>query len=253
MAQKLNQVIAAMAEKKKQADEVVTTTYQQVQKADLFKGISRDYRPVDEDGEKMPPERKNVQFHVKSSLDRVRKAWTTLFDAVATQDTANCKAVADIVVDGVSVAKSVPVTHLLFLEKKLVDVRTFLAHLPELPAEKEWKWSDNTGCFVTEEELTLKTKKVVKSIVLYPATEQHPAQVQAYNEDLPAGWWHTVHQSGAMPKQEKDILLERVNKVIAAIKCAREEANMLTVSDVKVAAPLFDFVFNGNLPSAPAA
>ena len=39
------------------------------------------------------------------------------------------------------------------------------------------------------------------------------------------GFWHTVRHSGAMPKPEKDKILDRVEKLIIAVKEAREKAN----------------------------
>ena len=55
---------------------------------------------------------------------------------LATQDFANCQAKANVVVDGQTILKEVPVTHLLFLEKQLVDLRTFIDGLPTPEAKK---------------------------------------------------------------------------------------------------------------------
>lgn len=71
-----------------------------------------------------------------------------------------------------------------------------------------------------------------KPIVLYAATPEHPAQTQLITEDVLAGYWSTVKQSGAMPATEKLALLERIDKLLRAVKDAREAANM--IDEVKV-------------------
>src|SRR5580704_12206016 len=112
---KLNQVIAVVAGKKKNASDVLTSCYHRVQKAPLFDGISRTYQPKDEDGEKLPPESKSIQVKVGDLITEARTALTEMFDIVATQDYANCEARADVIVNGTTVLSKVPVTHLLFL------------------------------------------------------------------------------------------------------------------------------------------
>ena len=46
--------------------------------------------------------------------------------------------------------------------------------------------------------------------MLAEATQQHPAQVQVYMEDVPEGDWTTVKFSGALPASRVRTLLERV-------------------------------------------
>lgn len=250
---KLNQLIAILNQRKAKVAKEVTEVYHLLQKSDLVKGIARDYQPTDEEGEKLAPERKSVQMTTQTALTSSRKSWELLLDSVATQDSANCDAKADVIVRGTVLLPAVPVTHLLFLEKQLTDVRTLLGSIPTLPTEKLWKWSDNHGCYVTDEELTSKTKKIEKPVVLYEATKEHPAQVKISTEDIIVGWWHTVHMSGAMPAQKKAELLDRVDQVLEAVKQARERANEMAVVEVKEGKPLFDFILNSILPDASAA
>jgi hypothetical protein len=74
--------------------------------------------------------------------------------------------VADVVVDGVVLATAVPVTHLLFLDKQLSDMRTFIAKLPVLDPAKEWQYDPNKGMYTTKfPEQRIKTRKVHKSLV----------------------------------------------------------------------------------------
>ena len=133
---KLNQIIAIQAGKKTQAKETLTNAYQQVKKPELLNGLVRTYQPRDDGGEPQPDERKQVQVKVNDLIRKVSADLAEMFDVVATQDWANCQAKADVVVDGRKVVEGAPVTHLLFLEKQLVDLRTFVDSLPVLDAVK---------------------------------------------------------------------------------------------------------------------
>src|ERR1044072_6343540 len=82
----------------------------QLQKAPLLSGISRTYKPKDDEGEQLPAESTRVQLRATEGLADVRRALTRLFDVVLTKDSANGDAKASIVVDGTTIAEDVPVT-----------------------------------------------------------------------------------------------------------------------------------------------
>src|SRR5207342_3582487 len=88
-----------------------------------------------------------------------------LFDVTATKDYTNCKARADVVVDGKPLLREVPVTYLLFLEKQLVDLHTFIKKLPVLDASETWNFDASADAFATEPVQTVKTKKVPRNHV----------------------------------------------------------------------------------------
>ena len=240
---KLNQIIAITAGKKAQAHKTITEAYQTLQKAALLEGVSRHYKPRDDEGEQLPPEKKLVQAKVYQSVEAVKGVLGELFDVVATQDHANCQAKADVVVDGTTLAKGVPVTHLLFLEKQLVDIHTFVEKLPTLDPGESWEYSADVDCYASEPHQTTKTKKVMKNHVKAEATKEHPAQVETYTEDVVVGFWTTIKFSGAIPAREKNDMLQRVRKAQEAVKAAREEANALTVETKKVGGPILQYVF----------
>ena len=240
---KLNQIIAISAGKKSQAHKTITDAYQNLQKSGLLDGISRTYKPKDDEGEQFPAEKKLVQQKIRDVTSSVVAALTELFDVVATQDHANCLAKADVVVDGVTVLKDVPVTTLLFLEKQLVDIHTFVDKLPTLDPAEAWSYSTDVDHYVSESYQTTKTKKVLKNHVKAEATKEHPAQVETYTEDVIVGYWTTVKFSGAIPAREKNEILDRVRKLQEAVKCAREEANNTEVELKKIGAAVLQFVF----------
>ncbi len=242
---KLNQIIALQSGKKTQAKESLTAAYQQLQKPDLLGGISRNYKPKDENGETEPPQNKLVQVKVSELIARISTDLVEMFDAVATQDWANCQAKADVVVDGKPIFKGVPVTHLLFLEKQLNDLNTFITKLPVLDPAERWEYNAGQDCYASEPFQTTRTKKVPKNHVKYEATKEHPAQVEMYMEDVTVGIWTTIKYSGAVPASTRNAMLERVRKLEDAVKSAREEANGLEVTRQKIGQTLLNYVFDG--------
>jgi hypothetical protein len=242
---KLNQIIAVQAGKKAQAKETLTQAYHQLKKPELLTGLVRTYQPRDEGGEPQPEERKQVQVKVNDLLGKVTADLTEMFDVVATQDWANCQARADVVVEGRKLLAGVPVTHLLFLEKQLVDLRTFIESLPVLDTAEEWEYKPEFDSYLSRPSKSNRTKKVPKSHIKYEATKEHPAQVEMYMEDVWVGTWTTTKFSGAVPAAARNAMLERVRKLLDAVKSAREEANGIEVKPQKVGATLLGFVFDG--------
>lgn len=240
---KLNQIIAIEKGVKTDAANSLTQAYHNLQKTPQLAGIARTYQPRDDEGEQLPSESTRVQIRTDDLVGEVRKTLIRLFDVVATKDQANTAAKADIVVDGVTLAKDVPATYLLFLEKQLVDLATFVRKLPTLDQAEVWSWSDQAGAYATEPVKTTRTKKVPRNHVKAEATEKHPAQVEVYHEDVTVGYWTTVKFSGAVPAQKAADMLERVRKLSEAVKTAREEANSLIVTDVHVGNSLLGYLF----------
>lgn len=240
---KLNQILAVEKGVKARAYAAVTELDKHIQKDALTSGISRTYRKKDDDGEDLPAERSLVQISVAEVLEEVQKAYTDAWNVTATKEWANQTAAADIVVDGTPVLTGVPVTYLLFLEKQLTDLRTLVGRLPILDPAEKWSWDNNAGAYAAEPHETHRTKKVPKVLVKYPATPEHPAQVETYAEDVIVGFWETIKFSGAMPAARKTELLERIDGTVQAVKTAREAANDAVVTNQSVAQPLLDHLF----------
>jgi len=239
---KLNQIVAVEKGEKARALAEETALHREVQKTPLLSGISRTYKPKDDEGDSLPSEKTLVQVNAEEVLEKLGKTLTNLFDVTLTKENANTKATADVVVDGKTIFKSAPVTYLLFLEKQLINLRTFVAKLPVLDPSETWTKDSNTGAWQTEPTQTVKTKKVPKNWVKAEATDRHPAQVEIFHEDVIQGTWTTVKFSGALPQTRVDTLTERVDALIRAVKFAREEANNTDVDDTKAAKAVFDYL-----------
>jgi hypothetical protein len=150
---------------------------------------------------------------------------------------------ADVVVDGKALMRSVPVTYLLFLEKQLVDLHTFVKKLPTLDPSEDWHADSSSDCWATSPSMSVKTKKVLRNHVKAEATDKHPCQVDVYSEDIIIGEYKTVKFSGALPQKDVNEFLSRVEKLQEAVKFAREEANNTEVQDHKLGKEVFDYVF----------
>lgn len=240
---KLNQVIAVVAGKKAGATKAITEAYHLIQKAPLFDGISRVYRPKAEDGDKLPPETKSIQVKVSGLIELVRAALCEMYDVVATQDSANTLAKSDVVVDGKAILKDVPVTHLLFLEKQVNDLTTFIGKLPTLDPAECWKYSQAGDQWISATSETTRTRKVPRAFVKAEATKEHPAQVETFHEDEVAGYWNTVKFSGAIPAKDKNDMLVRAKRLHEAIVQAREAANSIEAKPVSVGKEVLSYVF----------
>lgn len=223
---KLNQIIAIEKGIKSRVYGEITLLHKAIQKPELFNGFNKEYQSKDEDGERLPGEKKRVQYVARDVLRTVERLSTEIMGVTARKDWTNCVAKAPVVVDGEEIIPAAPVSYLLFLEKQLTDFHTIVVEMPTLDEGEAWVKDENTGLYRTDATSTHRTKKVAKPIVLYPATAEHPAQTQMVTEDVIAGFWQQTKQSGAMPKPEKQALLSRTEKLLRAVKEAREAANV---------------------------
>lgn len=241
---RLNQIIAVEKGIKSRSFQELTEAHHVLQKPALLNGIARTYRPKDDEGEMLPPESTKVQVNAEEVIQQTAAILTRLFDITATKDWTNCIARADVVVDGQILLPQVPITYLLFLEKQLVDLHTFIKKLPVLDAAETWSFDASANCWATEPVQTVKTKKIPRNHVKAEATEKHPAQVEVYYEDVTVGYWRTVKFSGALPAKRVSDLLERLERLQHAVKFAREEANNSEAQEQKLGEKVFRFLFS---------
>lgn len=243
MPTQLHQILALEKTAKAATEGEVTAAYKDIQKPVLFQGLTRVYKPLDDaDTEYLPPERKMVQMGVDDVIGRAVQAWSRQADLVATKDATNQLARADVLIDGAVLLRQVPVTTLLYLEKKLTDVSTLLRKAPVLDPETKWEPDPTTGQWRSEPEKTIRSKKVPKAFVRAQATDKHPAQVDMFTEDVPVGMWTKTLHSGAMAATRKAELLNRVETLAAAVKVAREYANRADVVDARIGDLVFGYL-----------
>jgi hypothetical protein len=239
---KLNQIVAVEKGIKTSTFQKITDAHQKLQKSALLSGISRTYRPKDEDGELLPAESTKVQLNAADVLKETTEALTELFDITATKDFTNCEAKADVNVNGTILLKGVPATYLLFLEKELVNIRTYINKIPTLDQANEWEFRDDINVYSTPAVETARTKKIPRNHVKAEATDKHPAQVDVYLEDVVVGYWTKYEFSGAIPATRQKELLGRVEELQKAVKFAREQANLTEVTRQEIGKKVFDWL-----------
>jgi predicted transcriptional regulator len=243
MAQ-LNQIVAVEKGVKSRTNRELSELYKDLQKNVPMSGITRTYRPKNEDGDQLPSETTRVQFSVDDLTTKLASTLGNLVNVTFTKELGNTEAKADVVVEGNVILESVPVGMLLFLEKMLQDVHTFVTHIPVLDAAESWSYDSSTNTYKSATVDTARTKKVPRNHVKAEATDRHPAQVEMYYEDVVVGFWSTTKFSGALPQETKDRYLKNVTALRDAVKYAREQANALPVEDQHIAGDsVFDFIF----------
>ncbi len=244
---RLNQIIAVRQGVKNDTHQALTKRYRLLDNKALLSGHSRTYTPHNDEDFVYPSETAKVQVSVEAQLAAIATDMTRLFDVTASLDWSNQKAVADVVlIDGgqpVTLLANVPVTYLLFLEKELVKLEALIRKLPVLDPTEQWEFDPASATFRSLPVGTVRTKKVRRNHVLAPATDRHPAQVESYTEDEPIGKWSTVKFSGCIPATRVNVLLDRVTALQAAVKFAREQANMAAADDPRPGRIVFEYLF----------
>ena len=244
---RMAQVIAIETDVKQRAKPAITKIHKATQKAELFDGSSATYEPASENEETYPPKKVKVRMVAEDALKEMAEIWVEFIDWTATKDIGNCSgdARADVVVDGMTLVEQAPVPLLLFLEKQVTDLRKAVEVIPTLSESEDWVFDEALGFHRTREPVrTHKTKTKKVGIVLHPPTKEHPAQTQLIDETRTVGYWVGQKFSGALTAPRKKQLVERVNKLLAAIKTAREEANTAKTATQNIGAKLFDFVLS---------
>lgn len=239
---RLNQIVALEAPAKAAAARAMETAKAKARLETQLAGISRTYLSRTEEGPTFPPESTRVQVTVAGVIAELRPQLARWLDLFATKEETNTQTAADVVVDGVMVVAAAPVPVLLAMERQLAELKTFAEMLPVLDPAEHWD-DEEPGIYRSRERQTAKTSKVPKAFVKYDATKEHPAQVDAYTEDVVIGDWATVKYSGAMRARDKAALLERIRLLTAAVLSAREEANSIEVIDLKPGQAVMEFVF----------
>jgi hypothetical protein len=244
---RLAQILAVEKGVRKAAKIALTQAHRSTEKPELALGFHKTFRFLDEDEtSRVPDEKRRAQFAYRQVFQEVERGLRQLFDVTATKDWANTEAAADVVVDGTTIIMSAPVTYLLFLEKQLDDLHTFVAKVTELPTDQDWTRDENSEFYVANPPETVKTKKVKTFEVIVPPTEHHPAQVGEHTKDEVVGHWQTILYSGAISRTEKADILERIVKLRDAVKYAREEANSTEITNQEVGEALLGYVFGNS-------
>lgn len=243
----LNKIVASDNGKRKRRKDEVSALHHAVQRPNLTTGMTRTYQHyiTDEQGnpeETLPPEEVLVQLTVDRVLSEARKIDTEWWDVAATREHGNTLARADVVVDGQVMLAAVPVGTLMFLEQRLNDWRVLLEKCPVLDPAYTWDPDETSGVFKSGEIKDPRTRLTITPVVLYPHTDKHPAQVEKVSEQRQVGMFTKHLFSGAMTRERRSQLLDRVEKLKTAVRNAREQANQQEVENQEVAEAVFSYL-----------
>lgn len=245
----LHEVIAIEKGVKGRVYSKITEDHKALQKKELFSGHTKTFKPRDEDptsptGEQLPEDKHNVQLRALDIIKATIEGNTEWLDIAALRDWGNTHAKADVVVGEKVLVKDCPVTYLLVLDKILSDLHTFVKKLPVLDSSEKWKYEANQDLYATEPAGTARSKKIVRPMVLYEATDKHPAQVKEITEDAFAGIWTTIKYSSALPAATINDMTKRVESLQKAVKSAREKANSQVITmDQSIGDSILGFIF----------
>lgn len=203
-------------------------------------------------------EQKRVDETVPSKLDWVHKHLRRFLDVRYQIDLANSTAVANLVVDGKTVAAGVPVSYLLMLEARLVTLRETYKAIPTHAPGIEWvadrEQSDAGDIFKSKNpRVEFITEKKVLHEIIVPATEHHPAQVASHSRDERVGKSETVQFSSTVTPADKADMLARIDALMLASKRARQRANTVEAPKARIGAALLDYIKAGTLTGAASS
>ncbi len=249
MAAQLHELLAVegdlKGEKTKIGDEALTVFSK---KQNLFQGGIRTLEMFDDarkEEEAAGEERVEIVTTVAKKLAYMSKAFVRFWDAKLQKEAANQEARADIMIDGTAFAQNVPVTFLLSMEDQLKQLRKIYDAVPTLQPGVEWQLDPQKGGGYWKASHPLvkhKTEKTIQSKIIVPATKEHPAQIREWSEDCPVGKYVQENWSGMVSPAEKSKLLGNVDKILRAIKKARQRANNQEVSKLSMGQQIFDFI-----------
>jgi hypothetical protein len=237
--QKLLHEILAVENDKENAskiilDEAVVTF---TKKQDHFIGRLSTYQPFDESALDADESSKELDTTVYEKLDYAFISVVNSIDVTATKESANQLASSDVVLDGEVFFTALPATTLLTLETRLKRLFEVFKHIPTLAPGRKWERDGNKGKHIwvdSEPEAKFRTQRTTKHKILVEATEHHPAQVDKWQEDDRIGKYITTTWSGMIHPAQKSELLSRTNKLIAAVKEARQRANTQPIENVSI-------------------
>ena len=189
---------------------------------------------------------KEMDDTVQAKLDYTAEHIVRYLDVVLQKEKTNQVAVADLVVDGVAIAKDIPATFLLGLESKLKKIRDDVyASIPTLQPGVKWEEDETVGKGVfrrVHPEEKFRGKKIFKNHVKAVATDKHPEQVELYTEEIKVARIITDTWCGMISPAQKSALLGRIDKLIRAVKKNRQKANATEVSKVTIGKEIFNYI-----------
>lgn len=244
----LNQVLSIEQDLRDKTREALTVAHHALQKPDMLEGLSGEYEPNVDGGDELPDEWKPVQRTVKEMIEDTRVLLVRLFDATAARDFTNSRgsdAVADVVVGDKVLIKDAPAPYLLWLDKQLDDLTTFIAKLPTLDPGSTWDDDDEVRGI--SKSNAVKARREVRRPavkVIFPPDQFQPGSAHVYDDTAVVGTWTRHKFSGAIHRSEKAKLMLRVMDLRHAVGAARQSANRVEAVQPSIGEPVLAYLFD---------
>jgi len=248
-APQLHEVLAVESDLESQSAKIMNEAIATfTKKASHFIGYHKwlvmfdESRKIEEQGAE---DHKEIVDTVKGKVNHVWQHFGRYLDALGQKERTNQDARADLVVDGKVIAEALPATQLLGLESRLKKLRDVYSAVPTHQPGFEWVPDEARGkeVFKTANVATsTKSEKAMRHKVLVEPTEYHPAQVENWSENVAVGVFKTEHWTSMVSPAKKAEWLGRLDKLIRAVKKARQRANTAPIVSNKVSSALRQYI-----------
>jgi len=246
MSAKLHETLAVESTLAKAAEKLMKETTKSLTKDNLFLGQDKKLTMFDEKLEHFNTnEHIELDTTVDENIDYTLGAVAKYYDAVLQKDATNQNAVADLIVDGTTIAKGLPATFLLGLETKLGEVRKMYDGIPTLAPGLKWELdmeAQKAGVYTADLPNVFKTENVMDYQVVVEPTQYHPAEIRERSKVENIGLYETSRVCGMLTPFEKATRIKRIDTLILAVKKARQRANSTEVVSMTIGDSLFAYI-----------
>jgi len=260
MAKKQHELLAYQTDIHNACLKITRETLALFDKSTSFDEMTKTYQAFTE-GDKDIPEKESklMTTTVMDRLEYTNKFIANAINVISTQEKTNTVAKADITIkddDGnkiATIAKDVPVSALLQLEKKFVDFRAVFDKIPTFNTETHWVKGINASgveCYqISEPVKTVRTRTEIITESFNPNPDQNSDKFKLEPREkkvtTPVGEYTTMNKTGRISPRDKANMLERLDQVIKAIKSARSEANNTDIIEMNFGRDMMKYILNG--------
>lgn len=240
---KLHEILAVEKAKTSAVNKLLQETGNKFKKFEYFQGHVKTLKMIEDSDsnkamESAAYEDRQLPTTVTETLAYLFQFWIDAEDAIYQKNKTNQYAMADLMFRQEIIANNVPVDELMGLEVRLTAIRNLFDSMPTLPAGVAWAEDEHSGrpgsWLSKNNEITTKTEKILIPVVLYAATDKHPAQVKESTVDKTVGTYQLLKRCGAATSAQKAECIALIDELMCEVKQARMRANSVEASTDKI-------------------
>jgi hypothetical protein len=185
-----------------------------------------------------------VQYTVPGNLNYMAGVVGQWYDVLFQKELTNQKATADVTVDGQLIFKGAPATFLLGMETKLNKLRDLYLAIPTHAPGVQWEPAPEMGVNIFKSPISkdIKMVKTMEHVRQQQSSDKHPDTFVQQEKTLPAGEFTDQSFTGMISVAAKASLIARLDKVMLAVKDARQRANDVEAVMDRCATGLFAYL-----------